>query len=199
MKVGFIINPIAGMGGSVGLKGTDSVLEEAIKRGAKPIAEKRAIEFLKALKKEIEFYTCSSKMGENALKKVGKKAKIIYKTPKHTTAEDTKKAAREMAKKVDLIVFVGGDGTACDVYDAINSSIPILGVPSGVKMYSAVFAFTPKDAAEIVEEFEDLPLEEREIMDIDEDAFRKGEFKVCLLYTSPSPRDRTRARMPSSA
>ena len=25
------------------------------------------------------------------------------------------------------------------------------------------------------------------------------QFKVCLLYTSPSPRDRTRSRMPSSA
>ena len=24
-------------------------------------------------------------------------------------------------------------------------------------------------------------------------------FKICLLYTSPSPRDRTRSRMPSSA
>ena len=24
-------------------------------------------------------------------------------------------------------------------------------------------------------------------------------FEVCLLYTSPSPRDRTRSRMPSSA
>ena len=26
-----------------------------------------------------------------------------------------------------------------------------------------------------------------------------GESIVCLLYTSPSPRDRTRSRMPSSA
>ena len=26
-----------------------------------------------------------------------------------------------------------------------------------------------------------------------------GEFSTCLLYTSPSPRDRTRSRMPSSA
>ena len=25
------------------------------------------------------------------------------------------------------------------------------------------------------------------------------EFGICLLYTSPSPRDRTRSRMPSSA
>ena len=26
-----------------------------------------------------------------------------------------------------------------------------------------------------------------------------GMIKLCLLYTSPSPRDRTRSRMPSSA
>ena len=27
----------------------------------------------------------------------------------------------------------------------------------------------------------------------------EGKFNYCLLYTSPSPRDRTRSRMPSSA
>ena len=30
-------------------------------------------------------------------------------------------------------------------------------------------------------------------------AYLSGEYGVCLLYTSPSPRDRTRSRMPSSA
>ena len=30
-------------------------------------------------------------------------------------------------------------------------------------------------------------------------AFKFGDYKTCLLYTSPSPRDRTRSRMPSSA
>ena len=30
-------------------------------------------------------------------------------------------------------------------------------------------------------------------------ALRDAGFRVCLLYTSPSPRDRTRSRMPSSA
>ena len=31
------------------------------------------------------------------------------------------------------------------------------------------------------------------------DPDRPEMFKTCLLYTSPSPRDRTRSRMPSSA
>ena len=29
--------------------------------------------------------------------------------------------------------------------------------------------------------------------------FDPKKFNICLLYTSPSPRDRTRSRMPSSA
>lgn len=178
-KIGFIINPIAGMGGKVALKGTDGLAEEAIKRGAKPVAEERAKEFLSSLKKEFIFYTCSSKMGENAFRGVGKRAEVIYKAPEQTTAEDTKKAARKMREIVDLLVFVGGDGTACDIHDAIDASLPVLGVPAGVKMYSAVFAFTPKDAAEILED-DDLPLEEREVIDIDEEAFRRGELKTDL-------------------
>ena len=152
MKVGFIINPIAGMGGRVGLKGTDNVLEEAIRRGAKPVAEERAIEFLKNVKIN-KFYTCSGPMGENAFSKLNDmgikkiKTEIVYNLKNDvTTAEDTKKSAELMAKIVDIIVFVGGDGTACDIYDAIDAKLPILGVPAGVKMYSAVFAYTPRDA-----------------------------------------------------
>ena len=177
-KVGFILNPIAGMGGKVGLKGTDGVLHEAIKRGAQPVAPKRAEEFLKNLRKKREFYTCSGSMGGNAFKKVGIEAEIVYETPDITTAEDTKKAAKIMREFVDIIVFVGGDGTACDLLDAVDATLPMLGVPAGVKMYSAVFAYTPRDAAEIVDRLEELEVEEREVMDIDEEAFRKGEFKV---------------------
>ncbi len=177
-KVGFILNPIAGMGGKVGLKGTDGVLQEAIRRGAEPVAPKKAEEFLRGLKKKRKFYTCSGKMGENVFKKVGMEAEIVYDAPHITTAEDTKKAARIMAEIADIIVFVGGDGTACDLLDAIDARVPMLGVPAGVKMYSAVFAFTPRDAALIIDRIEELGVEEREVMDIDEEAFRRGELKV---------------------
>ena len=47
IKIGFVVNPIAGMGGKVGLKGTDGVLEKALKLGAKPIAVKKTEETLK--------------------------------------------------------------------------------------------------------------------------------------------------------
>jgi len=182
MRIGFIINPIAGMGGKVGLKGTDGVVEEAIKRGAKSIAEKRGKEFIRNLKDDIEIYTCSPPMGKN----VAKSGIVIYEAPDITKAEDTKKAAKKMMSKVDLIVFVGGDGTACDIFEVVKQKVAILGVPSGVKMYSAIFAYTPKDAAEIVNEF-DSKVEEREIMDIDEEAFRKGEFKVKIKGYAFSP------------
>ncbi|HEC76039.1 MAG TPA: ATP-NAD kinase [Thermoplasmatales archaeon] len=180
MKVGFIVNPIAGMGGRVGLKGTDGVLGEALRRGASSVAPEKAEIFLRALKKEFEFYTCSSPMGENIFKKLKKNAKVVYHPSKVTTAEDTKKASEKLAEIVDLIIFVGGDGTACDIFDAIDAKVPIIGIPAGVKMYSAVFAFTPLDAVEIVEEFEKGKVEEREVMDIDEEAFRRGEFRIKL-------------------
>lgn len=177
-RIGFIINPVAGMGGSVALKGTDHMAEEAKKRGATPVSPGRAEAFLRALKKQRMWYTCSGIMGEEVCRRVGLDAEVVYEPPEHTTAEDTKKAASRMASLVDLIVFVGGDGTAGDVLDAVDAHLPVLGVPAGVKMYSAVFSHTPVDAAEIVDVLEELPVEEREVMDIDEDAFRKGEFRV---------------------
>jgi len=187
MKVGFILNPIAGMGGKVALKGTDGMEEEARKRGATPVSPVRAEEFLRALKVERDFYTCSGIMGEEIFKKVGKKRHVIYHAPSVTTAEDTKKSAEIMKEIVDIIVFAGGDGTAADIFDVVDTKMPILGIPAGVKMYSAVFALTPRDAAEILDSVEELEMGEREIMDIDEEAFRKGELRVKLKGYALSP------------
>jgi predicted polyphosphate/ATP-dependent NAD kinase len=179
-KLGFIINPIAGMGGSVGLKGTDGMVEEAVRRGAKPVAAERARNFVSHIKKKFEIYTCSAPMGENVLTDCNMKSFIVYKPCSPTTAHDTKNAVANM-KNVDLILFVGGDGTARDVMEVADAHIPVLGIPSGVKMYSAVFAQTPHHAADILNEFADgLPLEEREVVDIDEDAFRKGKLAISV-------------------
>jgi len=191
MKLGFIVNPIAGMGGRVGLKGTDGVLKEAIARGAKPIAPKRAVEFLKSLKENIEglnieLITCPGIMGEKEVEKAGLKAKILpMKLGEETSAEDTKNAVELLAaEKVDLIVFVGGDGTAKDIFDAMQKcgQLPVLGVPSGVKMYSGIFAVNPTDAAEVVAAFaeEKAEIAEFEIMDTDEKAIRSDTFAVKL-------------------
>lgn len=191
MKLGFIVNPIAGMGGRVGLKGTDSISREAIAMGAEPIAPTRAVEFLRELKElglesAIDLITCPGVMGEEEAKSVGLFAEILRMPLKiETTAEDTKLAVKLMMDlKVDLIVFVGGDGTARDILDAMRSrdKLQVLGVPSGVKMYSGIFAVNPSEAAEVVAAFvnETFQMMDFEIMDADESAIRRDCFSVRL-------------------
>jgi len=191
MRIGFLINPIAGMGGKVGLKGTDGVIEKAVEMGAKPIAPERGIEFLKKLKElglnqRIQLVTCPATMGEEVIHSASLEADILpMKITTRTTAEDTKKAVRLMAKcKVNLILFVGGDGTARDVLDALFGlgSVPVLGIPSGVKMYSGIFAINPEDAAYIIEAFlkKEAQLADFEIMDANEAVIRSDCFNIRL-------------------
>ncbi|MEM0057141.1 MAG: ATP-NAD kinase family protein [Candidatus Geothermarchaeota archaeon] len=201
-KVGFLINPIAGMGGRVCLKGTDGLVEEAIRRGAEPIAPKRADEFLSELKRllifekiAINIVSCRLNMGEALLKKHAFNAEYVS-LPKttNTSAQDTIESVKEFVKRgVELIVFVGGDGTARDVYmglrEAENVEIPILGVPSGVKVYSGLFAVTPSEAALVLVEYlkGNIDTAEMEIVDVDEDAFRRDELCIKLFACAKAP------------
>lgn len=191
MRLGFIVNPIAGMGGRVGLKGTDNVLKLAVARGAEPVAPSRATEFLKKLKqnitdKSVEVIACPGIMGEEEARKARFHVKVLpMKIGKKTTAEDTKTAVDLLAAaNVDLIVFVGGDGTAKDIFDAMQGcrQMPVLGVPSGVKMYSGIFAVNPSDAVEVVLAYCQGRAEttELEVMDSDEKAIRDDVFAVKL-------------------
>ncbi|KYH41724.1 MAG: ATP-NAD kinase [Candidatus Bathyarchaeota archaeon B26-2] len=187
-----MVNPIAGMGGRVGLKGTDGdALEEAIARGAEPVSPRRAVEFLRRLRSlglepSVEVVTCPGLMGEYETASAGFSAEVLPMEVKaKTTAEDTKAAVRLMVElAVDLLVFVGGDGTARDILDAMRKmdSIPVLGVPSGVKMYSGVFAASPSDAADIVDAVikRQADMMDFEVMDIDEDAFRRDRLSIRL-------------------
>lgn len=187
-KVGLIINPIAGMGGRVGLKGTDGVADKAIKLGALPMAPeraKRALGPLKEISKEIEMLTCSGDMGERQAKECGFKVRVVTASNRTlTTSQDTVAAAKEMLKEnVDLILFAGGDGTARDIYNAVEGAVVVIGVPAGVKIHSPVYAQTPLRAGELAM----LYLKERvklvkevEVLDIDEDAYRKGTVKTRL-------------------
>ncbi len=190
-KIGFIVNPIAGMGGRVGLKGTDGVYKKAKKMGAEKIAEEKAEKTIEEFYKnydsndKIDWYTCSNSMGENILKKNKvKNIDIVYeKNSKETSSIDTKKACKEFLKKdVDLIFYCGGDGTTRDIYSVVKDKIPILGIPSGVKMHSGVFGINIKASAKILHEFIEgnLTVGEADIMDLDENLYRKGEWKVKL-------------------
>ncbi len=189
--MGFLVNPIAGMGGKVGLKGTDHVLKDATALDAKPIAPGRALEFLIRLKElnlatKVELVTCPGIMGANEVQKAGLKTDILPMPFKEeTTAEDTKLAIRLMAKSaVELAVFVGGDGTARDILDAMRNkaNLLVLGVPSGVKMYSGIFAANPREAADVVGDFLEgsTQVVDFEVMDADEDAIRRDRLNVRL-------------------
>jgi predicted polyphosphate/ATP-dependent NAD kinase len=183
-RIGFVSNPIAGMGGRVGLKGTDGKVTEARKRGAEPRAPERALAALGSLKErlDVEILTCGDPMGETEARKAGFAPEIVYEPDGETTAEDTRQAVAELlAREVDLILFVGGDGTATDVAETVNeegSETPILGVPAGVKVYSSVFGVTSQDAGRIAAAFD--ATESREVSDIDEEAYREGEVRTSL-------------------
>ncbi len=190
MLMGFVINPIAGMGGRVGLKGTDRMYEEALKRGAKPVTPDKARRFLSSLKGDFKILTASGDMGENIVKEFGIPYEIVYEIKGQSTAEDTKEVCREfMKKEADIIVFVGGDGTARDVVSVIDSKIPIIGVPSGVKMYSSVFCITPEACGELLNKFSQgmTKLKDGEVLDIDEEAYRENKLKIKLYGFAKVP------------
>ncbi len=187
LKIGFLINPIAGMGGRVGLKGTDGMYLEAVKRGAKPVAPSRAREFLLALKEkagvDFELLTVSGPMGEVVVKELGIPYRVISSVRTDTTREDTIESCEKFIENgVSLIVFVGGDGTARDVARAVQLRVPAIGVPAGVKMYSSVFCLTPSRCGSLVAAFLNgqTRLRDGEVLDIDEDAYRRNELKIRL-------------------
>ncbi len=188
VRIGFIVNPIAGMGGRVGLKGTDGeAYLEALRRGAKPIAPERARRFLEALRtRQIELVVAGGRMGYDIASRTRLRDRIVEVIDDivgETTAEDTRRVASLMKKNVELIVFVGGDGTARDIMDAVDQEVPVLGVPSGVKIYSAAFAVSPEAAARVLEAYIEgrTELVLREVLDIDEEEYR-GNRLVVRLY-----------------
>ncbi len=190
-RIGFVVNPYAGMGGAVGLKGTDGCLGEARARGAVPKSPERAIRFLNALPgEEISILTASGSMGGDELAAAGWSSHQVVYTPtnQETTGEDTRQACRNMvAAGVDLIVFCGGDGTARDVYSVTGPEIPILGIPAGVKIYSAVFATSPERTAEILLRPDEAFLTDAEVMDVDEEEYRSGTLTTRIFGIAKVP------------
>lgn len=190
-RIGFIVNPVAGMGGSVGLKGTDGNVEEAKRRGAVPHAGERAGRALVQLKtaKDLCFLTCAGAMGESALFAAGvKNYEIVYTPGNDTSANDTRAAVKAiLGKGADLILFCGGDGTARDIFSVGGRDVPLLGIPAGVKMYSGVFAVNPDAAAELVAGLDKAALRDSEVMDVDEEAYRAGTLDTRLFGIARTP------------
>lgn len=199
MRVGILINPVAGMGGKVALKGTDGedVLRRAIELGAVPVANSRFEAALSIFKEAAHGHSLiapAGVMGGDLLIDNGLAPEIILKASDKTTADDTKKAVCLMLEAgAELIIFAGGDGTARDVCSVVGERVPVIGVPAGVKIHSAVYAKRPKDAGMLVKNF----LEGRvkrfvsaEVMDLDEEAFRNNFVRACLYGYMKVPDDR---------
>jgi predicted polyphosphate/ATP-dependent NAD kinase len=195
-RLGLIVNPIAGLGGRVGLKGSDGleVQLQARALGAVPLSQERAaaaMEALHPMAAELELLTAPGEMGETIARSCGFTLRVtptpglLAGIPLVTTAEDTRRAARAMLEAdVDLILFAGGDGTARDMYEAIGDDFPALGIPAGVKNYSAVYAVTPRSAGELADEFLRglrIRLHKAEVLDLDEEIYRQGHI-ITRLY-----------------
>ncbi len=201
--LGLIVNPVAGVGGRVGLKGSDGIeiLRRALELGAareSPRRAQQALARLSGLAGEIDLVTCPGEMGADEAVAAGFTPRVLdsvigapWGAPlpdgaPATTAEDTINAARAMRDiGVDLLLFAGGDGTARNIHDAIGTEIAALGIPAGVKIHSAVYATTPAAAGDLAGLFfrpqaRGVELREAEVMDIDEEAFRQDRVSARL-------------------
>lgn len=200
-KLGVIVNSYAGIGGSVGLKGSDGELirTEAFARGAQqraPERIQRTLEMLKEVRDQFEVYAFAGEMGETAVKAAGLSCKVLGAAESiPSRPQDTISAAIALAEaKVDLILFAGGDGTARNLADALEQAgalqQTVLGVPSGVKMHSGVYANTPEAAGEILRCLlarQMVEVQSCEVRDIDEEAFRIGKVKTRLYAHLQAP------------
>lgn len=189
LKLGFIVNPIAGMGGRVGLKGTDGeeVLKRAIELGAVPESPdkaKKALEVLQPIKDKIQLLTGPGAMGEDEAKELGFDCHPMGEQKESYSSEDTEMIASKIVEEgVQLLLFAGGDGTARNIFNAVGDKVPVIGIPSGVKIHSGVYANHPRAAGEVALKYiqgEELNLKEMEVMDIDEEAFREGQVTAKL-------------------
>ena len=166
------------MGGSVGLKGTDGEMYgKALAMGAEPVSPARTQEFLRHVNKDrIRLLTAPGAMGAEHAAAAGFSCDIVGSLDGAPSGADTQRIATLMHEAgVDLIAFAGGDGTARDISDAIGVEVPVVAIPSGVKVYSSVFAYSPHAAAELLDAFVDgAEVAEEEVLDIDEAAYRAG-------------------------
>jgi predicted polyphosphate/ATP-dependent NAD kinase len=190
-KLGFLINPIAGIGGSVALKGSDGMTTQALALGAIPKANERAslaIDVLKPYQQNIKVYTASGLMGEQCATDLGFNVEVLYQSKDNqTSSDDTELAVKALiAHGVDIILFAGGDGTARNIANVVTNDelaqhVPVLGIPAGCKIHSGVYAITPKAAGRIIELMitkELVTLTSGDVMDIDESLFRQGIVKA---------------------
>ncbi|MDQ7050262.1 MAG: ATP-NAD kinase family protein [Enterobacterales bacterium] len=185
-RIGLIINPYAGIGGRVGLKGSDgdAIRAQALQLGGKKLAQCKAENALREIvheRESFEILTASKQMGQTLCQKLQLSHQVVYQAQQPSSAKDTQQALLEIQKQQpDLILFVGGDGTARDIYQVINEQQVVLGIPAGVKIHSAVYAVSAQAAGIVVHQLikgQLVNLTEANVVDLDEQAFRLGQVK----------------------
>ncbi len=185
-RLGLIINPVAGLGGSVALKGSDGVAQQALALGAVPMAPQRAELALAELlpwKTQIRIRTVAGVMGEDTARAMGFEVEVVCAAQHEpSTAADSEYAAQQLVEAgIDLLLFAGGDGTARNICAAIGERATVLGIPAGCKIHSGVYAITPAAAGKVVAQMvrgELISVQEALVMDIDEVAFRSGTVRA---------------------
>lgn len=196
MKIGLIVNPVAGLGGAVGLKGTDGpgTVAEALLRGAVALSGERARRSMAQLADRepgTAIATLSGKMGSDWLNGLALNLDIRSLPEISGTARDTRHAVSMLAD-CDLIAFAGGDGTARDVAGCLRPGAALLGIPCGVKMHSGIFAISPEAAGAVLADIVAAPDrvswdDTAEIIDIDEAALRAGRLAPKLFSHARTP------------
>jgi predicted polyphosphate/ATP-dependent NAD kinase len=194
--IGLLINPVAGVGGPAGMKGSDGadVQTAALSRGARARAGERAqaaLAVIASAHPQVEIITAGGTMGADAVRAVGLSARVVYQPETPSTGADTAAATQALLDAgADLVLFVGGDGTARDVTSVLRPGQPMLGVPAGVKMYSGCFAVSPSAAGALAARWlsdQRLPLQQREVLDVDEEQIRYGRVDPRLFAMVPVP------------
>lgn len=183
-RLGLLVNPFAGIGGALALKGSDGkdIRDKALAAGAPQLAMQKtqiALQECTDLFEQFDIYTGSGDMGEHIAQNLAIPYEVIHNSASsHTEIDDTLNLVKQLlAHKVDLILFAGGDGTARNICSVVGNSMPVLGVPAGCKIHSGVYAITPKAAGKVLAQVikgELVSLQETEVRDIDESLFREG-------------------------
>ena len=183
-KLGVVVNPFAGIGGALALKGSDGaeIREKALAMGAEKKANEKmakALSILEALSGQFSVVTASGDMGETICESLGIPYEVIYTADAvQTEGEDSERAAKAMVDaNVDLLLFAGGDGTARNICSVVGTQVPVLGVPAGCKIHSGVYCVSPSAAGQVVSQMiagELVSEMDAEVRDIDENAFREG-------------------------
>jgi predicted polyphosphate/ATP-dependent NAD kinase len=183
LHIGLLINPIAGLGGELAQKGSDN-LTISLSSLPQSRANQRCYQTLKLLQMyapQLHFYCATGLMGQDVLTELGFETQIVYHSPTITQAQDTIWVAQAlMAQPIDILLFVGGDGTARNLCEA-QVSKPVLGIPAGVKMHSGVFALNPESAAEVIIKLitgAGVAVEQAEVRDLDELALQQGKVQA---------------------